>query len=217
LKNYTLDPGKIVVIAAGFDAPVEPDSAGLPAVAAPLMGAPAVAAPVPFILMVTNTLPHKNTERACAAFAASRAVKLGVALRVVGSISAAARALLSRGGVNVEIHASVDDHTLTAWYRDSAFLFSPTLAEGYNLPIAEAIASGANVLCSDIPVHREFFESYAEFFDPTRTESMVAALDAALQRGGRWHRFDPAAPHRRYRDMAADYRRLFERISQRAA
>jgi glycosyltransferase involved in cell wall biosynthesis len=205
LNNYAVDAAKIEVIAAGFDPPAR-------------ILAAAGAAGVPFILMVTNALPHKNTEAACAAFVASDALKLGLVLRVVGNIAPAALALLSRAGAKLEIRANIDDATLTEWYRGCAFLFSATLAEGYNLPIAEAIASGANVLCSDIPVHREFFEPYAEFFDPTHTDAMVAALNAALLRGGgRWHRFDPAAPHRTFIDMAADYRRLFERISQRAS
>jgi glycosyltransferase involved in cell wall biosynthesis len=208
LQNYAVDAAKIEVIPAGFDAPAK---------LTPGPPADGSTPGAPFVLMVTNGLPHKNTERACTAFLASSAVKLGLGLRVVGSVAPAALALLSRGGARLEIHASVDDATLTEWYRDCAFLFSATLAEGYNLPVAEAIASGANVLCSDIPVHREFFEPYAEFFDPTRTEDMVAAIDTAIARRGRWHRFDPRAPHRTFRDMAADYRRLFERISQRAA
>jgi glycosyltransferase involved in cell wall biosynthesis len=224
LRNYTVDAGKIEVIAAGFDPPARmPITAGAVRAANRVpQGVPdgvPDGAPdgVPFVLMVTNGLAHKNTEKACGAFIASDAAKLGLGLRVVGSVSPAALALLSNGGAKYDIYARVDDATLTAWYRGCAFLFSPTLVEGYNLPVAEAIASGANVLCSDIAAHREFFAPYAEFFDPTRIEAMVAALNTGLQRSGRWHAFDAAAPHRTFVDMAADYRRLFLRISQGAS
>lgn len=203
LENYSVEDGKIVVIPAGFDAPA--DAAG---------GQPATDADAPFVLMVTNALPHKNTENACAAFAKSTARKRGVMLRIVGSIAPQALASLSASGARVEIHDRVEDSVLARWYRSCVFLFSPTLAEGYNLPVAEAIASGANVLCSEISVHREFFAPYASFFDPTRIDAMVEALDAALVQGGRWHPFDPAAPHRTFIDMAADYRGVFERICQ---
>jgi glycosyltransferase involved in cell wall biosynthesis len=204
LANYSVDEAKIVVIPAGFDPPAL-------AAAAPTNPA------APFVLMVTNALPHKNTLNACEALAKSNAPRAGVTLRVVGSVAPQALELMARAGLKFEIHRRVDDETLAEWYRGCLFLFSATLAEGYNLPVAEAIASSANVLCSDIPVHREFFSSHAAFFDPTRIEAMVAALNAGLTRTGRWYPFDRAAPHRTFIDMAADYRAVFERISQRAA
>ncbi len=206
LRNYRVDDSKIVVIPAGFDAPSQSSSE---------LYANRQSGDRPFALMVTNSLAHKNTVDACRAFASSRAAEKGVVLRVVGSLAAGASLVCSKAGVELDLHDHVDDSTLMGWYRTCAFLFSPTLAEGYNLPVAEAIAAGANILCSDIPVHREFFEGWATFFDATRLDAMVEALNWAYERDGRWHGSMDTLRSRTYRDMAADYRSLFERIGTR--
>jgi glycosyltransferase involved in cell wall biosynthesis len=207
LRNYKVDEAKIHVIPAGFDNPAQ--------TSAPLTDIGKNAGP-PFVLMVTNALPHKNTSMACRAFAQSRAGENGATLRIVGSADSEALRTLSAAGITVDVHGHVDDSTLTTWYRTCNFLFSPSLSEGYNLPVAEAISAGANVLCSDIPVHREFYSGRATFFDPTRLDDMVGALNIALERSGRWHDPMDISHQRSYRDMAADYRALFEQIATKA-
>jgi glycosyltransferase involved in cell wall biosynthesis len=203
LRNYKVDDSKIVVIPAGFELPDRLTN-DLPAIKRDSSR--------PFALMVTNSLAHKNTVGACRAFAKSRAAEKGVVLRVVGSIAPEASLICSSSGIELDLHDHIDDTTLMAWYKTCAFLFSPTLAEGYNLPVAEAIASDANVLCSDIPVHREFFDGRATFFDSASLDAMVEALNAAYERDGRWHRPPDSSRSRTFRDVAADYRSLFERI-----
>jgi glycosyltransferase involved in cell wall biosynthesis len=204
LRNYRVDDSKIVVIPAGFDVPSQPVDK-LSAVKQD-MGRP-------FVLMVTNSLAHKNTESACRAFANSRCAERGIALRVVGSLATGASLLCSQRGVDLELRGHVDDSTLLEWYRTCEFLFSPTLAEGYNLPIAEAIAAGANVLCSNIAVHREFFNGQVTFFDATSSDCMVEALNLACDRTGRWRPLLDLSKSRSFRDVAAEYRALFERIA----
>jgi len=205
LRNYTLEESKVVIIPAGFDQPLEmthttPQSA--------------YAGPS-FILMLTNALPHKNASRACRAFVSSIAPRNGYELRVVGSLPSAALDLLEQGDAKIEVHAHVEDARLQEWYKSAAFLLSPSLAEGYNLPVAEAIASGGNVLCSDIAVHREFFEGRAVFFDPGSEDSMVEALNAAVMKAGtRWYPNASNSRLRSFKDMADDYRAVFRGIER---
>jgi glycosyltransferase involved in cell wall biosynthesis len=196
LLNYRIDDSKIVVIPPPFeppniDADIRDSHPG-----------------ERFILLITNALPHKNSTRACQAYVNSSAAREGVRLRILGSVSPEVVDLVARNPM-IELHAHVDDAALSRWYRDCLFMFSPPLSEGYNLPIAEAIASNCNVLCSDIPVHREFFAPYVEWVDPKRVDSMSAGLDMALHRSsGRWH---PQATSqlRTYQDVASDYRKIF--------
>ena len=205
LRNYTLAESKIVVIPAGFEAPTEATDAG----------AQAGYAGPPFILMLTNALPHKNSLRACRAFLSSIAPRTGYVLRVVGSLPPAALSAGAGDSAKIQLYANVADAELRSWYKSAAFLFSPTLSEGYNLPIAEAIASGGNVLCSDIAVHREFFEGRAAFFDPNSEEAMVEALNAAVKRAGTcWYPGASSGRLRTFKDMADDYRAVFRGIER---
>jgi glycosyltransferase involved in cell wall biosynthesis len=161
-----------------------------------------------FVLMITNTLPHKNTGAAGRAFAASSAAKRGIELRIVGAMDAAGHAACANAGVRVTEHHGVADTVLDIWLRQADFLLSPSLDEGLNLPIAEAIGRGTNVLCSDIPVHREFYADCVAFFDPKSEAAITLALDAAFERKGRWFTPQPR-PEFSVAGIAARYRELF--------
>jgi glycosyltransferase involved in cell wall biosynthesis len=202
LRNYSLAESKIVVIPAGFDVPPDPVQA---------RAQPAYAGP-PFILMLSNALPHKNALRACQAFFKSIAPRNDFVLRVVGSLPPAALQL--GDGAKILVHAHVGDEELRSWYKSAAFLFSPSLAEGYNLPVAEAIASGGNVLCSDIAVHREFFAGRAAFFDASSEDAMIEALDAAVKRAGTWYPDASSGRLRTFKDMADEYRAVFRGVER---
>jgi glycosyltransferase involved in cell wall biosynthesis len=203
LRNYRIEESKIVVIPAGFD-PLDRSQAP--------PGGQVNDTGGPFILMLTNMLPHKNTVEACKAFTASGAGKRGIRLRVVGAVDAER---LRQQGVSlqdIELHQNVPDGVLCDWYSRCAFLFSPSLAEGFNLPVAEALEYGANVLCSDIEVHREFYQGRVRFCDVRAEESMVAALKAAVQSPGRWFASLPLSNLRSFKDTANEYRAVFQAI-----
>jgi glycosyltransferase involved in cell wall biosynthesis len=57
----------------------------------------------------------------------------------------------------------VPDEDLPALYRKCEFLVLPSLDEGFGLPVLEAMACGAPVLCSDLPSLREVCEDAALF------------------------------------------------------
>jgi glycosyltransferase involved in cell wall biosynthesis len=202
LRNYRVDERKIVVIRSGR---TEVDAAPVTQVTH--------SDTEPFVLMVTNPLPHKNNRFACQAFARSGAVTRGVALRVVGELTDDARSLCRQAGIRLHEHRAVSDAELSSWYAHALFLLSPSLDEGHNLPIAEALSLGVNVLCSDIPVHREFYDGEVRFFDPTRVESLATAIDAGLASAGRWFITPADRAHRSFVDVADDYRELFRSLS----
>jgi glycosyltransferase involved in cell wall biosynthesis len=60
--------------------------------------------------------------------------------------------------------ANATDGDLKAAYSRAACLLFPSLAEGFGLPIVEAITLGLPVLASDIPVHREVGGGIVEYF-----------------------------------------------------
>lgn len=73
---------------------------------------------------------------------------------------------------------SLSDHDLLTAYRASDALVAPSLLEGFDLPVLEALACGTAVVASDIPVHREHFGPVvrlARAGDPQETADQVLA------------------------------------------
>ncbi len=60
-----------------------------------------------------------------------------------------------------------------------AFVF-PSLAEGFGLPVLEALGAGLPVVASDLPVLHEVAGKLAEFVPPLDADAMAAAMNRAL-------------------------------------
>lgn len=197
LRNFSLPASRITVIQSGMESiqiQQETDKPNLNQ---------------PFVLLVTNTLPHKNTVAACAAWARSKGPCSGVLLRVIGKIPE--EALDACRNIPIVIENGVSDNSLAHAYRNCLFLLAPSLSEGHNLPVAEALVLGAEALCSDIPVHREFYEGKVRFFNPLIEEAIVEALNSALATSRPWF-VRGADKQRTFDDVARDYVALFQSI-----
>jgi len=69
-----------------------------------------------------------------------------------------------RGSV-VEI-GRCGDLELAGYLAGARALLFPSLAEGYGLPLIEALSSGTPVIASDLPVFREIGQGIPDFLDP---------------------------------------------------
>ncbi len=58
------------------------------------------------------------------------------------------------------------DAELNAHLAGARALLFPSLAEGYGLPLVEALTAGAPVIASDLPVFREIGQGVPDFLDP---------------------------------------------------
>jgi glycosyltransferase involved in cell wall biosynthesis len=72
------------------------------------------------------------------------------------------------------------DDELEALWSAAACAALPTRAEGFGLPVLEALLRGKAVACSDIPVLREIAGEAAHYFDPDDPAAAAAAVQSAL-------------------------------------
>jgi glycosyltransferase involved in cell wall biosynthesis len=76
------------------------------------------------------------------------------------------------------LQLSVDDATLAWLYRHAEAVFVPSLAEGFSLPLIEALVCDAPVVASDLEVHREVGRDFATFLSPLNASSWADCLHA---------------------------------------
>jgi glycosyltransferase involved in cell wall biosynthesis len=77
---------------------------------------------------------------------------------------------------SIHLVGFVEEADLPLWYASAEALVFPSLFEGFGLPVAEAMACGTNVLCSDRASLPEVGGAAAIYFSPESVDSIVAAM-----------------------------------------
>jgi hypothetical protein len=67
---------------------------------------------------------------------------------------------------HVEELNGCSDQRMQALLRGARALLLPSFAEGYGMPVAEALSVGTPVICSDLPALREAGGEVPDFLDP---------------------------------------------------
>lgn len=78
---------------------------------------------------------------------------------------------------------NVDDDTLCRLYNRAVALVYPSLAEGFGIPLVEAMACGCPLVASRIPSTLEVVGDLAFYFEPSNATELRMALDAAFSHG----------------------------------
>jgi glycosyltransferase involved in cell wall biosynthesis len=86
-------------------------------------------------------------------------------------------------GGDVRLLGAVAADDLEALYAQAGVLVTPTLYEGFGLPVLEAMARGVLVACSAIPVLSEVAGEDAQMFDPHDPASVASAIEKVLAGG----------------------------------
>jgi glycosyltransferase involved in cell wall biosynthesis len=124
-----------------------------------------------YFLFVGNDKPHKNLETLVEAFS-----RRAPALARHRLVLAGARPPRFAAMDGVVLAGHVTDRELHALYAGSTALVFPSLEEGWGLPLAEAMASGAAVIASDLPVLREVSGGAALHVDARDPDALAAAM-----------------------------------------
>jgi alpha-1,3-rhamnosyl/mannosyltransferase len=132
----------------------------------------------PFVLFVGTLDPRKNLRALLEASAAARA-DVPHRLVVVGKNPYGPDPDLAGQGV---LHRTETDDEMLAGLMSAATLFVlPSLAEGFGLPVLEAMACGCPVVASNTTSLPEVAGDAAVLVDPHNTDALAEALRAILQ------------------------------------
>jgi glycosyltransferase involved in cell wall biosynthesis len=142
----------------------------------------------PFICHVGGFEAHKNLDRLLAAFAALPVpLREQYQLALAGAVKPTDRArleeLATRLGLtpmDYSFLGHVPDDALLALLHGCTVFVYPSLREGFGLPVLEAMAAGAAVLCGDRSSLPEVVGRQDAMFDPTDVGAIAERMTAAL-------------------------------------
>jgi glycosyltransferase involved in cell wall biosynthesis len=138
------------------------------------------------LLHVGSLIPRKNPAFLLEILAEVRKRRPGVRLlQIGGEWAPAERAAIAELGLEgaIEQRRGLSREELARCYRRAGVVLQPSLAEGFGIPVAEALASGAPVVASDIPTLREVGQHAAIFCPLDSVEPWVDAVERALDDG----------------------------------
>jgi glycosyltransferase involved in cell wall biosynthesis len=136
---------------------------------------PAAVGQSPYFVYVATIEPRKNhlllidVWRQLAAVAGGGSPPRLVLIGRRGLRSRKIIELIERCGLAhgiVEEHNDLPDAAVARLVASAQASLYPSFAEGYGLPVAEALALGVPVLCSDLPELREIGRDVPEYLDP---------------------------------------------------
>ena len=138
-----------------------------------------------FALSVGTIEPRKNYQHLLNLWKGFNEINESeIPLYIVGSKGWKSKKLLRKlkAAPNVIWLGRVCDSSLGFLYSRSKVFISASLAEGFNLPIKEALSFGTPAVISEIPVHLELYRDEAIFFQLDTQESFFEAVRDALNR-----------------------------------
>jgi glycosyltransferase involved in cell wall biosynthesis len=153
---------------------------------------PALDAEPLHILAVAGDDFRKNPEVVIRAHAASQVLQARrIKLIVTGSYPADVKARFrgiaaSAGGDDalLSMPGHVDLQTLRGYYQQAFCVVTPSRAEGFSLPVVEAMAAGVPSIASDIPPHATLVTDAALRFAPDDCPALAAILARIVASSG---------------------------------
>ena len=134
-----------------------------------------------FFLVAGVWREHKNVVGAIAAFELYKKFGGRGNLVITGRPDpfypeVSARAENSTFSKNIFLTGFLKKSEMPAIFAAAKTLLFPSFAEGFGLPILEAMAAGTPVAASDLPIFREVADDAALFFDPKNPESIALQM-----------------------------------------
>lgn len=135
------------------------------------------------ILHVGSVIKRKRIDTLLAVFAlVVKEFPQARLIRVGGQFTAEQEKTVERLGISrfIKVLPFIDRAVLAAVYRRAALVLQPSEAEGFGLPVVEAMACGAPVIASDLAVLREVGGEAARFCPVGDVEAWREAVIGSL-------------------------------------
>lgn len=120
-------------------------------------------------------LPYKNVETLVRALRKLPGYTLHILSRIAPQREAQLAAL-APDGAQVVFHNGVSDEEYHRLIDEATALVTASRAEGFGLPVVEAMARGCPVAVSDLPIFRELAGDAAQYFDPDSPADVARAI-----------------------------------------
>ena len=130
------------------------------------------------VLTVSAKRPHKNLERLFSAFAEVRTTAV---LVVPGYETFHEEELRRRAGERIRFTGWLADDVLDGLYRAATCFVFPSLAEGFGLPVLDALVRGTPVATSNATSLPEVAGDAVLYFDPEDSQGMTTAIERLLE------------------------------------
>lgn len=138
----------------------------------------------PVYLMVSTIEPRKNHAYLLRAFEQLWTAGSQARLCIIGKIGWKSEDLIGAIHRHPQLNKRLfmfnrlDDTGLEYAYANARSLVFPSHAEGFGLPLVEAMQRGLPVMASDIPVFREIGQEFMAYFDLDNPASLAEMIDA---------------------------------------
>lgn len=178
LKNFKIDPKKIIVTHEGVDTIEKPLLENSETVLKKY------GIMKPYILYVGNAYPHKNLDRLISAFKGIAKKHPGLSLILAGKedyfYKRLKKYVADNEISNVIFPNHIDEDHLPTVYREAKLYVFPSLYEGFGLPPLEAMARNVPVASSNTSCLPEILGPAAFFFDPRGISEISEAIEKVL-------------------------------------
>jgi len=137
----------------------------------------------PFLLHVGSCVPRKRVDFLLEVFAECRKSNPQLSLvQVGGQWTKDQLKIIGQRGIQGSLLQleGIDRPTLAAIYRRANLLLLPSEAEGFGLPMIEALSCGTKVIASDIPELREVGHQSARFCRVGDLQQWVSSVNETL-------------------------------------
>lgn len=136
-----------------------------------------------YLFVISTLEPRKNLKALFRAFALLDRSDLDLVVAgAKGWKTEGILELVSELGLDSRVHflGYVEDAVVPALYQNSVAAVTPSLEEGFGMPILEAMQYGALVVSSDSPAQKEVGGDVPYYFNPRDVDEMARAIESAL-------------------------------------